>query len=146
VQFLSGTSQLTPPADVAREDACADELAALWGCTVHRFPPLTAVDYYAERDGRVVGVIEIKTHPHPSTLHSRCYIDAHKLLALDLAALSFGVPAILIKRFTDGMFSIRVGDIDRATPVRVMGRQDRGRDERHPAVAIPVVSMHLVGA
>ena len=127
-------------ADIAREDVCAADLAAAWRWTIHRFPPLTPVDYYAERGRSMVAVIEIKTHPHASDAYPCCYIDVHKLMNLDLAELGLSVPALLVKGFTDRTLWIRVAEIDR-TSACVMGRQDRGRDERHPALAIPIRQM-----
>ena len=129
--------------DIAREDAVAAHLAAAWGCVVHRFPPLCPVDYYAERDGVIIAVIEIKSISHSSDDRPHCWIDAHKLLRLDFAALGLGVPAIYVNQFTDRTLSVRVADIDR-TPARVIGRQDRGRDERRPAIRVPIWRMKVV--
>lgn len=129
--------------DIAREDACAAHLADAWRCVVHRFPMLCPVDYYAERGGCVIALIEIKTHPFASDVHPQCFIDAHKLLRLDFAALGLAVPAVYVNQFTDCTLCVRVADIDR-TPVRVIGRQDRGRDERRPAIAVPIDCMRAV--
>lgn len=129
---------LRTPADAEREQQAAEYMAAAWKCELRPFGHLAPVDYYCERDGKLVAFVELKSHNHAMDAHPTVLLDVHKWLALQLAAAGAGgVPAYFAVVFDDAFVFVSAGDVS-GCPVLITGRRDRGRDDTHPAFQVPV--------
>lgn len=111
--------------DLAAESEVAETLQRALRCTLHRFPSLHAIDWFAERDGVLTALVELKTRTHVATHYPTLLLAAHKWLAMRDAAAGLHVPAMLVVRFGDG--AIRYGDLNEISveTARVAGRYDR---------------------
>jgi hypothetical protein len=89
----------------------------------------------------MVGVAELKTRNIGAYDRGLAYMDLHKWFALSYASVAFGVPAVYMVAFNDGVRWCDVQAID-ARCTRVVGRRDRGNpNDVHPAVVVPVADM-----
>lgn len=98
-------------ADVESESEVIAMLSAAWKCEIRPFGMLCPVDFYALRDNRVVGVLELKTRAHERTMYPTVFLNVRKWLALKLASYGMGCTAIFVVRFTDGLFFIPVDKV-----------------------------------
>lgn len=113
-----------------------------WNCQVLPFGPLCPVDFYALRDGRPVGVLELKSRQHASDKYPTVFLNVRKWLALRMASLGMGCPAVFIVRFTDGIYYVPVDEID--TKVLTMGGTNtivKSHTDREPVFHVAVASM-----
>lgn len=113
-----------------------------WNCQVLPFGQLCPVDYYAIRDGRIVGVLEIKARQHESGKYPTVFLNVRKWLALRLASLGMNCPAVFVVRFTDGIYYIPVDEID--TKQMTLGGTHgivKSHTDREPVIHVPVASM-----
>jgi hypothetical protein len=124
------------------EDATAIELEAAWRCELHRFGLLAPVDFYAERDGRMTGAVEIKCRTNSAGAYPTVFLSVRKWVALTLVGLGLGVPALFVVRFTDGIRWIPVSRVDTTGP-RIAGRPPRpgARHDREPVIDVPVAAL-----
>lgn len=135
---------LRTPADAEREAHAAEYMAAAWKCDMRPFGHLAPVDYYCERDGKLVAFVEVKAHHHPMDAHPNVLLDVHKWLALQLAAAGGGVPAYFAVVFDDALMFVDALDVA-GCPLLITGRRDRGRNDTHPAFQVPVNRFRRVG-
>lgn len=139
---LDGSPIFRSDADARSEDEVAALVAKAWGCEVNPFGPLSPVDYYALRAGRLVGVLELKTRSHDSGRHPDIWLNCRKWLALLLASSGLGVPGIFVARFTDEVRWISVADIDAGRVVLGgCSRIVKARSDREPVIPVPVAEM-----
>ncbi len=130
----------------ADDSRSEDEVAAMIGermrCEVRHFGQFSAVDWYMVRNGRLVGVAELKTRSHDSGKYPTVFLNVRKWLALLLAEQGLGVPAAYFVRFADGVRWVKVGEID-ASQVRIGGcaRIVKSRNDIEPVIEIPVEQM-----
>lgn len=130
--------------DRDHEREVAATLQAAWGCVLHSFGGFSAVDWYAVKDGRLVGVLELKCRTHASTAYPTVYLSLRKWLSLTLAAVATGTPAYFVARFTDGIYWVRVSEVD-ARRVRITGHaHPRARMDVEPLIDVPVRAMTAV--
>jgi hypothetical protein len=139
---VDGTPIFRTANDAKNENEVARELAAAWRCNVRSFGMLAPIDFYAERDGRLVGLLELKSRPHPSGKYATVFLNVRKWLALSLGALGMGTVSVFVVRFDDGICWIQVADID-ATKFRLGGcaRVVKSLSDLEPVIEIPVVTM-----
>lgn len=133
--------------DLAAEGAVAAELAAVWRCELREFGPFCPVDRYAIRDGRVVGLVEIKCRSHASDDYPTSYLKLRKWAALMITAIGLGCPAIFVVRFTDGIRWVDVDAITPRNPTPVVGgwRNGHTSGDVEPLLQVPVKIMHRLG-
>ena len=110
--FLDGTSMFQNEGDRQNEREVAELLEKAWNCTIRPFGAFSAVDWFAVRENRLVGVLELKSRPHESTKYPTVFLNVRKWLALSIATVSLDCPALFIVRFTNGVFWVAVADID----------------------------------
>lgn len=138
----------------ADESRARDVFAARFGADITKRPGATTeVDWSVSLDGRLVAVMEYKGRRATSTPRARfdhpdVWVDIAKLEEVEARAKELRVPGYFLFGFTDGDFyitatAIREGIKNQGWRVRTVGRTDRGRIERHPAVAVPVTSPPL---
>lgn len=139
---IDGTPIFKTAEDDASESRIAKALESEWRCTLRSFGRLSPVDWYAERDGRLIGVIELKSRSHPSTRFPTVFLNVRKWLALQLAAVGLGVPAIFVVEFTDCVRWISVADVD-PSRARVGGclRMVKSRSDVEPVIEVEIEKM-----
>ena len=138
---VDGSPMFSSAEDEANEREVAADLGRAWRCEVHAFGPLTALDFYALRDGRLAGVIELRCLRASTTTHESAYLNVRKWLALTLAQAGLGVPALWVVRFVDGIRWIRVGEVDASAVTMLRRRVVQVASDVEPAIAVPVNSM-----
>jgi hypothetical protein len=128
--------------DEAAEHSVAARLESAWSCEVRSFGRLAPLDWYAVRDGRLVGVLELKTRSHEATKYATVFLNVRKYLALMLGAVGLGVPAIFVAHFVDDLRWVNVATID-GTAHRIGGcvRLVKSRSDVEPVIEVPVASM-----
>ena len=151
---LRGTEEPAPmktdlltPEHLANQQRVADRLAAHWRCDLVVFSKLSGVDYYTERDGRMVGLVEIKCRNQTTTEHDTVILAVRKWFVLMFASFGLNVPALFVVNFTDGLGWCHVSDVD-ATRHMIGGRANRGgraaRTDREPIIRVPVALFRFV--
>jgi len=139
---LDGSLVFHSPEDEQNESAIAAELAAAWQCHIYAFGALCPVDWYAERHGRLVGLLELKTRSHIAAHFPTVFLSLRKWLALMMASLGTGVPALFIVRFADGTRWIRLADVEaHVLTIRGTHRIAKTRSDREPLIEVPVDAM-----
>lgn len=128
--------------DKANETAFAGLVSQAWRCEMHPFGRLCPVDYYAVRDGRLSGVLELKSRSHASDRFPTVFLNVRKWLALQMASVGLGVPAVFSVQFADGPRWIRVDEIDaRQHAIGGTMRPIKSRSDIEPVILVPVDTM-----
>lgn len=128
--------------DVDNETAAAARLEATWGVTLHRYPRLHAVDWYAERDDRLVGHVEIKVRTCTATTYPTVYLSLRKYSSLLMLEQATGARSAFVAGFACGtLLWTPITDVD-ARDVVIAGRTDRGLgSDREPMILVPIPGM-----
>lgn len=124
------------PEQKVTERAIATWFAECCRCAAVELPALSPIDWYFEREGRIVALVEIKGKNHPHDRWPDVMIDFAKLHALTWAAAAFSVPAYYVVQFSDGVFVVDAATLP-GLPTKVCGRNDRATNDRHPVILIP---------
>jgi hypothetical protein len=130
--------------DRAAEARIAAKLADVWECEFTHYPQCHYVDYYAYRDRRLLGYVELKRRNRAADYQPHVYIDVTKWA--DLVRLAEGEhPALYVVVFTVDRVCkwIDARDVNTSAHIRV-GRRDRGEIGVHPAIELPVADMRDV--
>ena len=140
---LDGRLVFAADEDRAAETEVSKAIEWAWSCRLHHFGAMCALDWYATRNGAMVGLLELKNRPHPSTKYPTVFLNVRKWLALQLGANGLGTPAIFVARFTDCIKWQPVSEID-ATDVRIGGCKQRVKSESdvEPVIHVPIHAMH----
>lgn len=117
-------------------------IESAWGCEVHPFGMLSSLDCYALRDGHMVGVMEIKARTCSVSEHDDVFLNVRKWLALMLANVGMGCPALYVVRFTDALKWINVCKVD-ASRMRIGGcsRIVKSPTDIEPVILVPINRM-----
>lgn len=140
VTHLDGSRIFHTPTDTDAEQSVAAELERAWGCELHKFGALAAVDWYATRHGRMVGLLELKNRSHASDSYETVFLNVRKWMALTLSSVGLGAPPIFVVRFTDGIRWVPVAEID-ASHHRIAGcsRIVKASNDIEPVIEVPVL-------
>lgn len=131
--------------DAFNERRVKARLEAAWKCTLNRYPRLHVIDYWAERDERVIGHVEVKARTHTAATHDTVYLNLRKYMNLYTLEAATGVPSTFVVAFSCGTIKwIRVTDIagHELKPAGMV--KDRGvnlRSDREPIVLVRVADM-----
>ena len=138
IVHLDGTSVFQTAGDRTSEQEISAELEQCWRCSIRQFGALSPVDWYAERFGRLVGVLELKSRAHTHLTHPTVFLNVRKWLALGLASIGLGCPALFVVRFTDDLCWIRLSEID-ASAHRIAGclRVVKSHNDIEPVIEVP---------
>ena len=96
--------------------AVAQLLEHKWNCTLHPFPTLAVIDYFAEREGRIIALVEIKTRENSVTQYPDVFLSYAKWTHLSFAGIGFGCPAYFVVRFQDAIRYIEAKEVDASDP------------------------------
>lgn len=141
-----GTPLYCADADISHEREVACQIEKAWGCELHAFGKLCPVDYYAVRDGRFVGVVEIKSRSHSSDKYPTVFINVRKWLSLMLCHTAMGCPAVYVVKFTDVIRWIDVNAIDaRAIEIGGCRQLVKSSSDIEPVVHVEISSMKALG-
>lgn len=142
---LDGTPIFKTPEDEEHESAVAAKVETAWSCRLHSFGKLCPIDWWAERDGRMVGLLELKSRTHSSDTYPTVFLNVRKWLALTLAEVGLGVPAIFAVEFTDRLCYIPLSEVD-GTQIAIGGTKHlvKSRSDIEPVVLVPIASMRDV--
>jgi hypothetical protein len=144
---LDGSPIFKTAGDEDNERTVAAVVEAAWRCELHSFGRLSPIDWYATRQGRVVGVLELKARTHASDRYGTVFLNVRKWLALLLASNGLGCPAVFAVKFTDHTMWVNVAEI--ATDnLRVGGCRTivKARSDVEPVIEVPITAMHPLTA
>lgn len=132
-------------ADRANEAAIIEVLEDAWGCEIKGTDTLNDLDFHAYKDGQLVSIGEIKCRKVHSTKYGgKIYFDVDKAIRLQTHADELGVPAVIVLKYTDGLFWYKVSDL-RSWPAKKARRTDRGNADRlQLAYVVPHQQMHRI--
>jgi hypothetical protein len=135
-----GTPVFEQPVDDLNERRVKARLEAAWNCTLHRYPRLHGVDWYAERDQRLTAHVELKTRHHPADQFPTVMLNMRKYLTLFMAEIGTGVPSLFVVAYSCGTVKWRrVADID-PSGARIGGTKHivKSTSDREPILYLPV--------
>jgi len=136
---IDGTPIFQTPQDRANEQQFATVLETSWGCELRHFGPLCAIDWYASRYGRVVGLLELRCRTHASGEYPTVFLSCQKWLALSFAANAFGCPALYVVGFTDDIRFVSIEKVDARHPMVRGNAREPHRFE--PMIEVPIELM-----
>lgn len=124
-------------ADLANQRAVAKVLERAWNLRLAEFPEFHPVDYYAERSGRLVALVEIKCRARPFADYPVVWCDLHKFWRMTDAARGIHTRALFVVRCHTDIVFCDLAAIDGSTVI-VDGRDDRDDPNDHdPIICIP---------
>jgi hypothetical protein len=136
--------QTNEDAQIEREIAAI--VSAEWNCKVRHFPPFSPIDWYAERSGRVAGLLEVKNRSVSTGQYPTVFCTLRKWLSLSYCSMAFFVPGIFVVRFTDDLLWVDIGKIQ--PPMMREGgtayRPNIGRRVAEPMLEIPMAELRRV--
>lgn len=137
---LSGGSNTTV-ADRDNEKRVEKILSRVWKCTFHKYAHYDNIDWWLERDNKMVAVAELKTAFRTSKY---AYLNLRKYLNLKWSKYFLQLPAIIIFQFRDG--NIYYDDIDNIEGKSVMlgSKMLKSYNDIEPGVSIPVDSLNKI--
>ena len=132
--------------DLANENAIKQDLERAWRCTLHHLPHLYHVDFYAERDDKLLAWVEVKQRSCTSTKYPTVFLNRDKkykhLIAHAHTALAF-----FVVRWADGVTRyMNVFDV-RQEWLGVGGEHNRWGDGGHDLESvfeIPIDEMKVL--
>ena len=111
--------------DRERAQAVAREIEAAWHCELHEFGDYSPLDWFAQRDRRLMAVLELKcrlnraSDSFPTTM-----LSVRKWWALTQTSWALQCSGLFVVRFSDGIFWLDVTTLDTSQNC-VAGRKDR---------------------
>jgi len=145
VVHLDGTRIFNKPADQEAARDVANLIEQAWNCELHPFGALSPIDWYAQRFGRLIGLLEVKARSHAINTYPTVYLNVRKWLALSLGSVGLGVPAIFAVRFTDCVTWTPVARID-ATQTVIAGcaRLVKSHNDIEPVIEVPIGNLRTL--
>lgn len=113
--------------DMDAEREIAETIAQKYNATAIKARRLYGLDWFFERDGYVVGMVEIKVRNYYRNDFTTYMISADKVARIRLLAGVTGVPAFLFVSWKDGIGYINL--CDEPDYNAIGGRRDRGDDQ-----------------
>jgi hypothetical protein len=110
--------------DRANEEEIATLLAERYNAKAIKAKRLYGLDWFFERDGYVVGMVEIKVRNYASTDFNTYMISADKIARIRMLSSVSGIPSFLFVAWTDTVGYINLADTPDYTAIG--GRRDRG--------------------
>lgn len=126
--------------DENNEREVAAILERRWRCKLRKFGKLDPIDWWAERDGKVVAFVELKCRNIPSTKYATVFVTLRKWLDL-LRAHEWtidGVPALIVVRWTDRIGYYEITDLPPGRLSVLRRREQRVEQDTEPAWELPI--------
>ena len=126
--------------DEDNEREVAAMLESRWRCKLRKFGKLDPIDWWAERDGKVVAFVELKCRKIPSTKYSTVFVTLRKWLDL-LRAHEWtidGVPSLIVVRWTDRIGYYEITDLPPGRLSVLRRREHRVEQDTEPAFELPI--------
>lgn len=141
---LDGSPGWKSEEDQRNERLVAKVLEGYWQCKLHSYGKYAPVDWWAERDGSIVGFLELKCTPQSSTDRDYAILNQRKWLNL-LNAQTCGPPSIFVAKFSDAIFWMPVNKVDPST-LKIGGckRIVKSRNDIEPLFEVPLSRMKMV--
>jgi hypothetical protein len=145
VVHLDGTPIFQTKEDRQNQSDIAKLVEQAWKCSLRPFGALAAIDWYADRYGRLIGVLELKARSHASDQHATVFLNVRKWLALSLASVGLGIPAVYVVRFIDTTKWISIADIDaRNHTIGGCARIVKSSTDIEPVILVPISAMRTL--
>lgn len=109
------------------ERQIAETIAQKYNAKAIKAKRLYGLDWFFERDGYVVGMVEIKVRNYTRNHFETYMISADKVARIRLLSSVTGVPAFLFVSWRDGIGYINLSDEPDYNAIG--GRRDRGDDQ-----------------
>lgn len=100
----------------------------------------TPIDFWIEKDRRVVAVAELKTREVTTAAYDTIWLSVAKWLALSLATTALQVKGLFVVKFIDDTRYVPIEEID-TTRVGIGRNSVRGKETEEPVILVPVKSM-----
>ena len=144
-EHVDGTPIFKTQEDEISENEIAALLGETWGCEIRSFGRFAPVDWFSVRDGRVSGVLELKSRSHESTRFDTVFLNVRKWLALQLASTGMAVPAIFVVRFTDVVLWVSLSQVP-VVQISLKGCKEivKSRNDIEPIIEVPISRMRPV--
>jgi hypothetical protein len=140
--FIDGTPIFKTEEDEKSENEISKIIEDTWKCQLFSFGKLSVIDWYAVRTGRLVGLLELKTRTHDTDKYDTVFLNVRKWLALNLAAVGMGIPALFVVRFSNAVKFISISDIDASdTVIGGLKQIKKSRNDIEPLIRVPVTQM-----
>lgn len=110
--------------DRANEEEIALLLADRFKAKAIKAKRLYGLDWFFEREGYVVGMVEIKVRNYASTAFKTYMISADKIARIRMLSSVCGIPTFLFVAWTDEIGYINLADTPDYSAIG--GRKDRG--------------------
>ena len=137
-----GAPGFTTPEDTANEEALRKRIEQVWNCELRHFGKLCAIDFYALRHNRMVGLVEVKSRDHEMDAYPTAFLNVRKWLALTLGQVGLGVPATFVVGWHDQARFIRITDVD-TSDIRIAGaaRLVKSHTDIEPIIFVKTADM-----
>lgn len=109
------------------ERQIAETIAQKYNAKAIKAKRLYGLDWFFERDGYVVGMVEIKVRNYTRNHFETYMISADKVARIRMLSSVTGVPAFLFVSWRDGIGYINLSDEPDYNAIG--GRRDRGDDQ-----------------
>jgi len=130
-------------ADLDRETAVARLYAELRDCAYEKLPVQYKADYAFLRDGELKALVEIRCRNVRHDKYDTIILSLLKWHDVNAMAKAINVPAMLVVRYTDGVYTIPMREVPDS--IEIGGRVDRGDDrDVEPVVHYRVERMRQV--
>ena len=140
-----GLSMFATDMDHRNEDDVLRIVEDVFEVKLRKFGMLCPIDYYALKEDRLAGLVEVKTRTHPSTKFPDVFLNVRKWLALGMAQNGLGCPAVFAVKFTDCVKAIEWDKID-ATKISIAGcsRRVKSESDIEPVIHVPISEMTTI--
>lgn len=140
-EHTDGTPIFLTDEDEAAERAVAEQLEGKWRCELRRWGKLAPLDWYAVRDERLIGVVELKARSHARERFPTVFLNVRKWLALLLAQQGLGVHATFVVAFADGVWWVPVRLAMGDHEIVDARKRSHGKNDSEPVIAVPVSAL-----
>lgn len=131
--------------DTASENAVRPILEARWNMKLHHYPRLFPIDWYASRDERPVGLVEIKTRDIPVGKYTTVFLNYRKWHHLSFGSMCLCIPSLFVVRFQDALRWIDISMVDPRRH-RIAGCREivKADSDREIVIDVPISDMHNI--
>ena len=141
-RHIDGTPIFKSVDDEKSEAYVASVISNSLSCCIDSFGKLSPIDWYAHKNGRLIGLLELKSRSHDSLKYKTVYLNVRKYLALLLGSSGLGVPSVFVVDFTDYIKWINVTEI-KTNKIIIGGCKKivKSRNDIEPIIEVPVSDM-----